>query len=35
MEKRFAGNCVVIFTLFFETSMPKNTEFTQKLRAIA
>ena len=23
MGKRFAGNCVVIFALFFETSMPK------------
>ena len=35
MEKRFAGNCVVIFTLFSETSMQKNTGFNQKLRAIA
>ena len=23
MGKRFTGNCVVIFVLFFETSMPK------------
>ena len=34
MRIRFAGNGVVIFALIFETSMPKNIQFTSKLRAI-